>query len=103
MAVEPNVDMRFVAPLIAAQLPRVGETMIKATIIEISPELGGEDRWNFLIAIKRKLLKRDYELDSGSWYFETVDKVASIHEKVQLMITKAIRKMRSLVQRQWHM
>ena len=56
LAVEANVDMRFVATLITAQLHRAVERKIKATVIEISQELGGEDGRKFLIAIQRGLL-----------------------------------------------
>ena len=80
-AVEANVDMKFVAPLIAAQLPRDVETKIKATIVGIAPELDGPDGRKLLIAIKKELQEKGYSPDCGSRKCEVIEKVAIIEKE----------------------
>ena len=80
-AVEANVDMKFVAPLIAAQLPRDVETKIKATIVGIAPELDGPDCRKLLIAIKKELQEKGYSPDCGSRKCEAIEKVAVIEKE----------------------
>ena len=74
-AVEANVDMKFVAHLIAGQLPREVEAKIKKTVINIAPELEGEDGRKMLIAIKRELQEKGYSLDCGNRNLEREEKI----------------------------
>ena len=78
-AVEAKVDMRFVAPLIAAQLLRAVESKIKSTVADIDPGLDGKGGRDFLISVKKDLMEKGYALDCGNRDFERIERVANIH------------------------
>ena len=54
-AAEANVDMRFIALLVSAQLPREVEAKIKTMITDIDPDLSGEGGRRMLVTIKKEL------------------------------------------------
>ena len=72
--------MRFLAPLVSAQLPREVETKIKTMITDIEPDLGGEGGRKMLVNIKKELQEKGYSLECGSRNFDRIEKVAFLDD-----------------------
>ena len=78
LAAEAGVDLKFVASLIASQLPRDVESKIKGTVVEIDSDLEGAASRKLLTDIKRLLNDHGHALDKGSLDIEQIVKVASL-------------------------
>ena len=80
LASEAGLDFKFVAALVASQLPRDVEAKIKGTVLEVGGDLESADSRKLLADIKRQLNDRGHALDMGCRDFERIVKVAALSD-----------------------
>ena len=96
MAAEAEVDLRFVASLVASQLPREVEAKIEGTVTGIEGYLESAASRKLLVDIKRELNGHGHPLNKGNRDLERIVKVASVSEQLTqnpLIQAKKLRQM----------
>ena len=91
LAAEFGVDIKFVASLVASQLPRDVESKVKGAVVGIVGDLEIAESRELLVNIKRELRNGGHSLEKGYRDVERVTKVASLseHEKMSFGSTPA--------------
>ena len=78
-----NVGMKFVASILASQLPKDIQSKLRDKVRDVNDDIEGVDGRELIRLVKRELVERGYPLDLGNKDFEKIRRVAVVSEAVE--------------------
>ena len=78
-----NVGMRFVASILASQLPKDIQSKLRDKVRDVDDDIEGVDGRELIKRVERELVERGYPLDLRNKDFEKIRRVAVLSEAVE--------------------